>query len=159
MDHDSTDTPKAPGPRKARRGSEPAPEQADLPPDPTLGDIDPASASTEEEDEARLPEAPEEPNEAVPEGPLAGRPAAIELAVRHAPTSPGVYRMLKAASDVLYVGKAKNVRKRLASYARVSAPQPARILRMIAAAVTVEIVSTATETEALLRSCAECAPA
>jgi len=70
--------------------------------------------------------------------------------VRLAPISPGVYRMLNAASDVLYVGKAKNVRKRLASYARVSAPQPARILRMIAATVTVEIVSTSTETEALL---------
>jgi excinuclease ABC subunit C len=58
--------------------------------------------------------------------------------------------MLNAASDVLYVGKAKNVRKRLASYARVNAPLPARILRMIAATVTVEIVSTTTETEALL---------
>jgi excinuclease ABC subunit C len=51
---------------------------------------------------------------------------------------------------VLYVGKAKNVRKRLASYARVTAAQPARIMRMIAATVTVEIVSTSTETEALL---------
>jgi excinuclease ABC subunit C len=51
---------------------------------------------------------------------------------------------------VLYVGKAKNVRKRLSSYARVNAPLPARILRMIAATVTVEIVSTTTETEALL---------
>ena len=58
--------------------------------------------------------------------------------------------MLNAAHDVLYVGKAKNVRKRLASYARVSAVQPARILRMIAATVTVEIISTGTETEALL---------
>ena len=76
--------------------------------------------------------------------------AAIENAVRLAPTSPGVYRMLNAASDVLYVGKAKNVRKRLASYARVNAPLPARILRMIAATMTVEIVSTTTETEALL---------
>ena len=54
------------------------------------------------------------------------------------------------ANDVLYVGKAKNVRKRLASYARVNAPLPARILRMIAATVTVEIISTTTETEALL---------
>jgi excinuclease ABC subunit C len=54
------------------------------------------------------------------------------------------------AADVLYVGKAKNVRKRLSSYARVAAPQPARILRMIAATVSVEIVSTSTETEALL---------
>ena len=54
------------------------------------------------------------------------------------------------ANDVLYVGKAKNVRKRLSSYARVNAPLPARILRMIAATVTVEIISTTTETEALL---------
>jgi excinuclease ABC subunit C len=58
--------------------------------------------------------------------------------------------MLNAANDVLYVGKAKNVRKRLASYARVTAAQPARIMRMIAATVTVEIISTSTETEALL---------
>ena len=86
----------------------------------------------------------------MPEGPLAVGHAAIEHAVRLAPTSPGVYRMLNAANDVLYVGKAKNVRKRLASYARVTAVQPARILRMIAATVTVEIVSTSTETEALL---------
>ena len=70
--------------------------------------------------------------------------------MRLAPTSPGVYRMLNAANDVLYVGKAKNVRKRLSSYARVNAPQPARILRMIAATVSVEIISTSTETEALL---------
>ena len=67
-----------------------------------------------------------------------------------APTSPGVYRMLNVANDVLYVGKAKNVRKRLSSYARVNAPQPARILRMIAATANVEIISTTTETEALL---------
>jgi excinuclease ABC subunit C len=99
----------------------------------------------------RLPEVAEESGgEAVAEGRLAIGHAAIENAVRLAPTSPGVYRMLNAANDVLYVGKAKNVRKRLASYARVSAPQPARILRMIAATVSVEIVSTSTETEALL---------
>ena len=49
----------------------------------------------------------------VPEGPLAVGHAAIEHAVRLAPTSPGVYRMLNAANDVLYVGKAKNVKKRL----------------------------------------------
>jgi excinuclease ABC subunit C len=58
--------------------------------------------------------------------------------------------MLNAANDVLYVGKAKNVKKRLTSYARVNAPQPARILRMIAATTNVEIISTTTETEALL---------
>src|SRR6476469_1710058 len=139
MDHDSTDHPDPP--RKPRRGSQP-----DLPPQDLI--------AAEEDDEARLPEAAEdageEAAEAIAEGPLAVGHAAIEQAVRLAPISPGVYRMLNAASDVLYVGKAKNVRKRLASYARVSAVQPARILRMIAATVTVEIISTHTETEALL---------
>ena len=151
MDQDSTDSPKAPGRRMTRRGSEPASQQPDLSPQEVVsGDIDPATSGAEEDDEARLPEAPEEPNEAVPEGRLAVGHAAIEHAVRHAPTSPGVYRMLNGANDVLYVGKAKNVRKRLASYARIAAVQPARILRMIAATATVEIVSTSTETEALL---------
>jgi excinuclease ABC subunit C len=149
MDHDSTDHPKAPG--KARRGSQPdMPPQDSVPRDLAAADVDPATPVAEEDDEALLPEAPEEPIEAVAEGPLAVGHAAIENAVRLAPTSPGVYRMLNAAHDVLYVGKAKNVRKRLSSYARVNAPLPARILRMIAATVTVEIVSTTTETEALL---------
>jgi excinuclease ABC subunit C len=145
MDQDSSDHPKQSGPGRARRESGP-----DLPLDTPSADIDPATAVAEDDEEARLPEVPEEPTDAVPEGPLAVGHAAIEQAVRFAPTSPGVYRMLNAANDVLYVGKAKNVRKRLASYARITAIQPARILRMIAAAVTVEIVSTATETEALL---------
>jgi excinuclease ABC subunit C len=156
MDQDSTDHRKpgdgleGPGPRTTSRGSEPTEQHPDLPPqDPTSGELEPVS-SPEEEEEAGLPEIPEEGDEAVAEGPLAIGHAAIEHAVRHAPTSPGVYRMLNAANDVLYVGKAKNVRKRLASYARVAATQPARIMRMIAATVTVEIISTSTETEALL---------
>lgn len=148
MDHDSADQPKTPAPHKARRGSQP-----DLPPqDPALlsDDVDPSISAAEEDEEARLPEAPDEPAEAIGEGTLSVGHAAIENAVRLAPTSPGVYRMLNAGNDVLYVGKAKNVRKRLSSYARVNAPLPARILRMIAATVTVEIISTSTETEALL---------
>jgi excinuclease ABC subunit C len=161
MDHDSADSPDSAdrpmtsGP-PAPPGSNPAVPQPDMPPqdlaaqDPAAGDIDPDTPAAEEDDEARLPELPEETGETVPEGRLAVGHAAIEQAVRHAPTSPGVYRMLNAANDVLYVGKAKNVRKRLSSYARVSAPQPARILRMIAATLTVEIISTSTETEALL---------
>jgi excinuclease ABC subunit C len=148
MDQDSTDSPKVLGPPTAQAGSEPFARQPDLP--PASGDIDPATSGADEDEEARLPELPEETSEAIPEGPLAVGHAAIEYAVRHAPTSPGVYRMLNAAHDVLYVGKAKNVRKRLASYARITAVQPARILRMIAATVTVEIISTGTETEALL---------
>src|SRR5712671_5654718 len=145
MTDDSTDHPKPAGPRKGRRGSEPELS----PQDPTAPDIDPATAAAEEDEEARLPEVLEEPAGAVAEGPLAIGHAAIEHAVRLAPTSPGVYRMLNAASDVLYVGKAKNVKKRLASYARPTG-QVMRIARMIAATAVVEIISTTTETEALL---------
>jgi excinuclease ABC subunit C len=150
MDHDSTENPDLSGPPAAPRASKPGPGQPDLPPQEAAADIDPATAIAEEDDEALLPEVPEELSEPVPEGPLAVGHAAIEHAVRHAPTSPGVYRMLNAANDVLYVGKAKNVKKRLASYARITAVQSARILRMIAATVNVEIVSTATETMAPL---------
>src|SRR5258706_1067743 len=146
MDQDSTENPKAPGPRTAQRGSHP-----DSPPqEAASADIDPATAAAEDDDEALLPEIAEPAGQAVAEGPVAIGHAAIEQAVRLGPASPGGYRMLSAANDVLYVGKAKNVRKRLASYARVAAVQPARIVRMIAATVAVEIVSTSTETEALL---------
>src|SRR6516225_5963743 len=133
-------------PHKARPGPAPDAPQQDM----ASPDLDPATAGAEEDEEALLPEIVEEATDAVAEGPLAHGHAAIENAVRLAPTSPGVYRMLNATSDVLYVGKAKNVRKRLSSYARVNAPQPARILRMIAATASVEIISTSTETEALL---------
>lgn len=112
-------------------------------------DVDPSSLAAEEEDEARLPEQIEDTADIATEGTLAIGRAAIERAVKLAPTSPGVYRMLNAANDVLYVGKAKSVRKRLSSYAR-PVGHPARIARMIAATVQVEIISTATETEALL---------
>src|SRR5205085_5081900 len=112
-------------------------------------DIDPATNTVEEDDEARLPEVTDEAIEAVAEGPLASGCAAITRAVQHAPVGAGVYRMLGIADDVLYVGKAKSVRKRLASYLR-PAGQLARIARMIAATTSIEIVSTATETEALL---------
>src|SRR5262249_25679702 len=132
-------------PRKAKAAGLDAPVEQASPPD-----IDPAATGPEADEDELLPERVEDGTELVAEGPLASGHAAIENAVKLAPTSPGVYRMLNAASDVLYVGKAKNVKKRLSSYARVNAPQPARILRMIAATTSVEIISTATETEALL---------
>jgi excinuclease ABC subunit C len=135
----------AKAPHKAKAAGLDAPiEQAVSP------DLDPAATAAEEDEEQLLPDLVEDAADTVAEGRLATGHAAIENAVKLAPTSPGVYRMLNAASDVLYVGKAKNVKKRLASYARVNAPQPARILRMIAATTSVEIISTATETEALL---------
>ncbi len=155
MNQDPTESSKAPTDPIVQPDSAADPTPQELPPQPvptaTAGsqDIDPATVNAEDDEEARLPEIIDDSGEPVPEGPLAVGRAAIEHAVRHAPTSPGVYRMLNAANDVLYVGKAKNVRKRLASYARPTG-QVMRIARMIAATVVVEIVSTATETEALL---------
>jgi excinuclease ABC subunit C len=128
----------------ARPGTTPAVPAADVPPQ----EFD-LAGSAADEDEAQLPETVDDSAEPAAEGPLAVGRAAIAAAVRLAPTSPGVYRMLNAARDVLYVGKAKNVQKRLSSYARPTG-HPTRIARMIALTVAVEIVSTATETEALL---------
>ncbi len=137
-------TQPAPAAAKATPAATPTPTN-DVPPQ----ELELDSTAVEDDDEGRLPEVIDESDEAAAEGPLAIGRAAIAHAVRHAPTSPGVYRMLNAAQDVLYVGKAKNVQKRLSSYARPTGHQT-RIARMIAATVTVEIVSTATETEALL---------
>ncbi|QFT57590.1 UvrABC system protein C [Sulfitobacter sp. THAF37] len=64
-------------------------------------------------------------------------------------TSPGVYRMLDAESRVLYVGKARNLRARVGSYARPTGHSP-RIARMIANTASMMFLTTRTETEALL---------
>ena len=66
-----------------------------------------------------------------------------------APAGPGVYRMFDAAGEVLYVGKARHLKKRVLSYAR-GAGHNNRIARMIADTANMEFVTTATEIEALL---------
>jgi excinuclease ABC subunit C len=66
-----------------------------------------------------------------------------------APAGPGVYRMFDAEGQVLYVGKARHLKKRVQSYARGSGHNN-RIARMIADTATMEFVTTATEIEALL---------
>ena len=80
---------------------------------------------------------------------LAAGTLAIETALRHLPGAPGVYRMLNKAGDVLYVGKAKNLKKRVVTYTR---PErlPLRLQRMVAETVSLEVVTTHTEVEALL---------
>ncbi|WP_018044660.1 excinuclease ABC subunit UvrC [Methylobacterium sp. 88A] len=65
------------------------------------------------------------------------------------PSGPGVYRMFDEKGDVLYVGKAKNLKARVGSYARGQAHSN-RIARMISQTAAMEFVTTATETEALL---------
>ncbi|WP_428981321.1 excinuclease ABC subunit UvrC [Methylopila jiangsuensis] len=69
--------------------------------------------------------------------------------MKHLPNGPGVYRMFDARGDVLYVGKARSLKKRVASYAR-GVGHNNRIARMIAETSAMEFVSTETETEALL---------
>jgi excinuclease ABC subunit C len=73
----------------------------------------------------------------------------IDRAGATAPARPGVYRMLDTAGAALYVGKAKNLRKRLSAYTRPDRVST-RIRRMIAATAAVEVISTHTEIEALL---------
>ncbi len=65
------------------------------------------------------------------------------------PDQPGVYRMLNAAGDVLYVGKAKSLKKRVAAYARGGVHSD-RLTRMVAETAEMLFVTTASETEALL---------
>ncbi len=109
-------------------------------------DIDPASELREEDEDATLPEL--DRNEP-PAGTLAAGSKAIARAVKHAPSAPGVYRMIDAQGNVLYVGKAKNIKKRVIAYTR-PAGHDSRIIRMISGTVAMEFVTTKTETEALL---------
>ncbi len=65
------------------------------------------------------------------------------------PDAPGVYRMMNAAGDVLYVGKAKNLKKRVSAYA-TGKVHSERLTRMVAETAEMLFVTTASETEALL---------
>ena len=80
--------------------------------------------------------------------PLIGA-ALIADHVKRLPAKPGVYRMINARGDVLYVGKAKSLKARVSSYAK-SGGHSNRIMRMISETAAMEFVVTATETEALL---------
>ncbi|MGN6099838.1 MAG: excinuclease ABC subunit UvrC [Devosia sp.] len=76
-------------------------------------------------------------------------PDIIRAFVRTLPASPGVYRMLDAEGEVMYVGKARNLKARVTNYTR---PEnlDTRLQRMIASTRSMEFVRTETESEALL---------
>ncbi len=73
----------------------------------------------------------------------------IRAFVRTLPSAPGVYRMLDAEGEVMYVGKARNLKARVTNYTRPDGLE-VRLQRMIAATVSMEFVRTETESEALL---------
>jgi excinuclease ABC subunit C len=75
--------------------------------------------------------------------------ALLRQHIKTVPEQPGVYRMIATDGSVLYVGKAKNLKKRVASYAQ-RARLPNRLQRMVAQIRNLEIVTTRTEAEALL---------
>ncbi|PKU23950.1 excinuclease ABC subunit UvrC [Telmatospirillum siberiense] len=89
-----------------------------------------------------------EPSQRQEGGFLAGAQVILDF-LRTLPSSPGVYRMLAKSGDVLYVGKAKNLKKRVIAYTRAER-LPLRLQRMVAGTASMEVVTTHTEVEALL---------
>jgi excinuclease ABC subunit C len=75
--------------------------------------------------------------------------AVLEATLPTLPLTPGVYRMLDGKGDVLYVGKARAIRKRVYSYTQL-ARLPERLRRMVHETRRVEIITTSSEAEALL---------
>ena len=76
-------------------------------------------------------------------------PDVIRDHVTRLPSRPGVYRMFGETGELLYVGKARNLKARVSSYAKIGG-QTQRIARMISLTRSMEFVVTASETEALL---------
>lgn len=101
-----------------------------------------------EDEEDALPTPPLDLGEAAP-GALKAGIEVIAGFARHLPNKPGVYRMFDRAGEVLYVGKAKNLKNRVTAYARGMAHTNA-VARMIAETANMEFVTTGSETEALL---------
>ena len=75
--------------------------------------------------------------------------AVIRNALATMPGGPGVYRMLDARGDALYVGKAKSLKRRVNSYTQINRLD-ARLRRMVQLTASMEFVTTHTEVEALL---------
>ena len=89
------------------------------------------------------------PGRQSPRGGLAAGMGVVQAHLATLPGTPGVYRMLGEKGEPLYVGKARNLRKRVAAYASPS-KLPVRLQRMVAATRSMEFVTTHTEVEALL---------
>src|SRR5260370_16196055 len=83
------------------------------------------------------------------EEPRRSGPEVVASYLKSLPSSPGVYRMIDAKGDVIYVGKAHSLKARVSNYARLGG-HTNRIARMISATASMEFVTVRTEAEALL---------
>ncbi len=75
--------------------------------------------------------------------------AVVDGFARSLPLSPGVYRMINAKNEPIYIGKARQLQKRVFSYTQFD-KLPMRLQRMVSETVTMEAIHTRTEAEALL---------
>ena len=106
-----------------------------------------------DETEDPIPETAEAEEEAAPlTGQLGEGVAAIRAVLRTLPPSPGVYRMLNVKGEPIYVGKASNLKNRVANYTHLGNLSN-RLRRMVAETRSMEVVLTHTEVEALLLEC------
>ena len=90
-----------------------------------------------------------DPTPQMSDSPIDTGPQTIRRFVRTLPSGPGVYRMLDEDGNVIYVGKARNLKARVTNYTRYEG-NSVRINRMISATRSMEFVSTETEAAALL---------
>ena len=95
------------------------------------------------------PSTPAEPAPDTPPDPAATRLALAAQAAK-LPPLPGVYRYYDAAQHLLYVGKAKNLRKRVASYFQAGRPSGTRVAHMVAQVASMQTTVVRSEAEALL---------
>ncbi|WP_149538975.1 excinuclease ABC subunit UvrC [Siccirubricoccus phaeus] len=96
-----------------------------------------------------MDEATPGPEDTAPALPVMEGVRVIERALATLPFAPGVYRMLDARGDALYVGKARALKKRVAAYAQLGR-LPERLRRMVHETRSLEVITTASEAEALL---------
>jgi excinuclease ABC subunit C len=85
----------------------------------------------------------------IEEGPLARGAAVIKAFWKHAPLGSGVYRMIGEDGEVLYVGKARSIKKRILAYTTPER-QSTRIARMISQTASMVFVTVESEAESLL---------
>jgi excinuclease ABC subunit C len=136
-----------PKPRRRRKDPTAGGKRAPQVPEDLAAQFEPADPQLARTAPGEVPD--ETPDEVAAPGGLAQGIDVLAGALKTLPSGPGVYRMLDRRGEALYVGKARNIRKRVTSYTQ-PAKLPRRLQRMVAATAQLEVVRTKSEVEALL---------